>query len=156
MKLEVNPGGSTNSGVVTRGNGIASYYKEDDVEVESHWETTYQITKLSTSVFDIINVYFKDRSTNSFLSEMNYLLTNPEKTIILGDFNIDYLKQSSNQVVSWFEARNFVQIIQKPTHIKGGLINPVWVPSPLPDIVHYNIKSVFLSYHDMVQINLPL
>merc|ERR1711954_234009 len=110
-------------GVVTRGNGIASYYKEDDVEVESHWETTYQITKLSTSVFDIINVYFKDKSTNSFLSEMNYLLTNPEKTIILGDFNIDYLKQSSNQVVSWFEARNFVQIIQKPTHIKGGLID---------------------------------
>ena len=87
---------------------------------------------------------------------MNYLLTNPEKTIILGDFNIDYLKQSSNQVVSWFEARNFVQIIQKPTHIKGGLINPVWVPSPLPDIVHYNIKSVFFSDHDMVQIKLLL
>ena len=147
---------SFNSGVVTRGNGIASYYKEDDVEVESHWETTYQITKLSTSVFDIINVYFKDKSTNSFLSEMNYLLTNPEKTIILGDFNIDYLKQSSNQVVSWFEARNFVQIIQKPTHIKGGLIDHVWVPSPLSDIVHYNIKSVFFSDHDMVQIKLPL
>ena len=87
---------------------------------------------------------------------MNYLLTNPEKTIILGDFNIDYLKQSSNQVVSWFEARNFVQIIQKPTHIKGGLIDHVWVPSPLSDIVHYNIKSVFFSDHDMVQIKLPL
>ena len=40
---------SFNSGLVARGNGIASYYKDYDIEIESAWDTSYQITKLSTA-----------------------------------------------------------------------------------------------------------
>ena len=74
---------SFNSGLVARGNGIASYYKDYDIEIESAGDTSYQITKLSTAKYDVINVYFKARSTHDFLSDMDFLITNPETTVIL-------------------------------------------------------------------------
>ena len=146
--------GSFNSGTVSRGNGIATFYKDYETEIESIWHQSYQITKVSTSQHDIFNIYFKNRSAEEFLADLKGLINNYERTVILGDFNIDYNKKSNNNILKWFEANDFIQIQSSPTHLKGGLIDHVWILKSLAPAVRLKSKSVFYSDHDLVQLSI--
>ena len=71
----------------------------------------------------------------------------------MGDFNIDSFTEN-NRILLWLKAQNLVQVVQRPTHIEGGLIDHVWITRDLIPRVKVRQKGVFFSDHDMVIITI--
>ena len=74
--------------------------------------------------------------------------------IILGDFNIDYLKLDSEFLKNTLN--NYEMIVEKATHISGSLIDQIYIEKGFKD--KYNIKSqvtpVYYSDHDAIIVNI--
>ena len=114
---------------VGRGKGIATYFRPDifqhcaDVK-----ENNFQLTKLTSQSLDVISVY---RSQEGKISELeNHLLNllDMEKTtLICGDFNVCFKANRNNKIIHTLEEFGFKQLVQEETHIKGGLIDHVYL-----------------------------
>ena len=148
-----------------RGNGIATFYwngfKRTNASV---WSKHFQITTMEKSGIFFLNVYYKGSSEKTFIdclgqissimtNAMNRFNSNDLSFMIMGDFNIDSLKDN-NRILLWLKAQNLVQVVQRPTHIMGGLIDHVWITRDLIPRVTVRQKGVFFSDHDMITITL--
>ena len=74
--------------------------------------------------------------------------------ITLGDFN---MKLSGTPVGKFSSAlTNFIQIVRKPTHLSGSLIDLVYIYQDLLGNVNAEVKNfeVYFSDHDTIQIRL--
>lgn len=143
-----------NTGPVWRGNGIACYMKDEFRVVETFWEPEFQLSKVSNGKYDIVNVYFKNSSEKEFLFCLKSLITDFSKTIIVGDFNINFKEKGQSAVLKWLDSKNFMQLVKKSTHIMGGLIDHVWVPENLIGSINVNQKGIYFSDHDMIVLTL--
>ena len=47
--------------------------------------------------------------------------------LIVGDFNFCYLKNISNSTRHFLEDRQYSQLIKKPTHIEGSLLDQAYI-----------------------------
>ena len=72
--------------------------------------------------------------------------------IIAGDFNYDLLKVSENKFLDIFT--DCVQMVNKPTHISGSLIDHVYIKKSLMEELFYNatVQNIYFSDHDAVRI----
>ena len=74
--------------------------------------------------------------------------------IILGDFNIDYLKPDCEFLRN--NLNNYEMIVEKATHVSGSLIDQIYIEKSLKD--KYNVKSqvkpVYYSDHDAIIVNI--
>ena len=70
-------------------------------------------------------------------------------TYIVGDFNVDYLKDSQCNIVSTLQCMGFEQQIKHSTHQKGGLIDHVYTNTGGTSIVQ---ESVYFSDHDIIYV----
>ena len=66
---------------------------------------------------------------------MKYYTTHNDILIVsaLSDFNIDFLKNERTVIEFKIFIFDFKQIIEKPTHINGGLIDHIYVRKSLLD-----------------------
>ena len=88
-------------------------------------------SKVSKMEIKVILVYHKTAvQIQAFLDCLTYFVTAKETGIILGDFNVDF--QSDLLVGSFMQSFNFVQPVSEPTHIRGGLIDHVYVNKDFP------------------------
>ena len=72
---------------------------------------------------------------HDFLEALRYILTtHNDISIALGDFNIDFLKNDRTTIELKNLIFGFKQIIDKPTHINGGLIDHIYVRKSLFDV----------------------
>ena len=72
---------------------------------------------------------------------------------VLADFNINALN-SNNPLVSVFA--DYTQIVSKPTHLSGSLLDHVYIKKTLletVDIISF-VKSIYFSEHDIIQFKL--
>ena len=139
------------------GKGIAMYFVEQYEHVSDISVEKYQISKIRSKKYDIICVY---RSTDicktnqiKFLNDLHSLLNIKRQTFILGDFNFDALLPEKNLILKELQNWNFKQIVEKATHIKGGLIDHCYISdniNPLSVIV--NQKSVYYTDHDIIPV----
>ena len=139
-----------NLGSVWKGNGICNFYKALFNVDQAIWAPDFQITKMSTEQCHVINVYWKGKSETTFLYALKSLVSDPSKTIILGDFNYNISNEVQNKVSSWLSSKHLVQMIKKPTQIQGGVIDHVWIPESMIPSVEVKTKSVYYSDHDMM------
>ncbi|VDI59074.1 Hypothetical predicted protein [Mytilus galloprovincialis] len=81
---------------------------------------------------------------------LNQISSISDKSIIVGDFNQDILKEE-RYVESFMKSNGYVQIITEPTTEKGTLIDHVYVKG----INSYCVRIVptFYSYHEAIEIN---
>ena len=65
----------------------------------------------------------------NFFQMLQYLVATYSIDFIAGDFNYDLLKVSENKLLDSFTV--YVQMINKPTHISGSLIDHVYIKKSL-------------------------
>lgn len=86
------------------------------------------------------------------------LLHNSEIELILGDFNINLLKDNTSSKELQHILKDFNQVIEFPTHADGGLIDHVYVKKSLLQEFSFDILKVCLSIsdHDSLKIGLKV
>ena len=103
-------------------------------------------------------LYF--RSSSHCLLEtshcLEHLVDTTRPTLITGDFNVCYNGQRNNAVTNGLEGHGFIQLINKPTHIMGGLIDHAyWLDKSkiweAPSVESY---SPYYSDHDTLLVTL--
>ena len=111
-----------------RGKGIAMYTKMTCDEVYTHIKTDKsQMTRLSTSKVDIINLYRSQGANNSELVEdLKQTIQKDHPTIICGDFNICFLTKRDNEITKILEGLGFEQLVKEASHLLGGQIDHVY------------------------------
>ena len=61
------------------------------------------------------------------MKEIEQMIQWDQTTLICGDFNICYVSDRKNKLLSALEYLGFTQLVQEATHIKGGLIDHVYI-----------------------------
>ena len=136
------------------GGGLAVYYKESFSHVRDIKEDQYQLTKFSSTEYDVISIY---RSTNSsqqsqiqFLRDIEKLINSKKKTAITGDFNTDPVTSViGKEMTSW----GFRQVITYPTHLEGNCLDHCYISDNIStDSVKIKQTPVYYTDHDKIKI----
>ena len=142
---------------VGNGKGLALYYTEK-FSVSTVFATEqYQIAKIESDEFDIISVYRSSDSNHSkqydFSKQVLSMVNEYKKTLILGDFNCSALVNADNAIVRSIENSGFIQAVQKPTHIQGGLIDHIYVSHHIAtELLQVTQKAVY--YTDVMELSI--
>ena len=74
--------------------------------------------------------------------------------IILGDFNVDYLKTNSEFLRNYLD--NYKMIVEMPTHISGSLIDHIYIDKNFNEKfkIRSQRRSVYFSDHDAIIVNI--
>ena len=140
-----------------RGRGIATYFDDTFDVTDSVTSPSCQIIKISSSQFDVINVY---RSNNCDLKEFELMLfkmidreDHSKKVLICGDLNIHYTEETSNRFVRKIvDEYKFEQLVMDPTHDEGNTIDHVYVSPALQGRVEVEKTCLYFSDHDLLTI----
>ena len=140
-----------------RGRGIATYFDNTFDVMDSVTSPSCQITKMSSSKIDVINVY---RSSDCDLKEFEIMIFKMidgnelfKKVLICGDLNIHYSEGTSNCFVrKLVDEYKFKQIVMAPTHDGGNTIDHVYVSPALQGRVEVEKTCLYFSDHDLLTI----
>ena len=139
-----------------QGKGVAIYYKDSFILNGQVNTESYQMVKVSSDRCDVVNIYFNQNGNIvDFLRDLAHFTKNNDKVqkpcFIVGDFNIDILKESKNKdqlkAVLSSQTTTFEQIVSVPTHEQGGLLDQVYTKN-IPDGQTTTIHVNFPVYSD--------
>ena len=144
---------------VGNGKGLALYYTEKFSVSTVCATEQYQIAKMESDEIDIIYVYRSSDSNQSkqynFSKQVLSMVNEYKKTLILGDFNCSALVNADNAIVRSIENSGFIQAVQKPTHIQGGLIDHMYVSHHIaPELLQVTQKAVYCTDHDIMELSI--
>ena len=104
-----------------------------------------------------ILLLYRKPSTNvlNYLGCLRNILITNSVDMILGDFNLNYFDEiSMKPLKSLMDALNYTQMIQSPTFVSSGsLLDHIYLKSPLFNIFHNSVVSVYYSDHDAVKLS---
>ena len=107
-----------------RGKGLATYYTDQFQAAGAINKDFYQIAKVSSAEFDVINVYCSHGlNTVEFLRDLGSLAGSMKTGFIIGDFNVDFLHEPKAAIVRKILSHGFKQMVSHPTHMEGGLLD---------------------------------
>ena len=139
---------------VGKGKGIVTLIKKDFVWERDVTDSMYQITKIQSDEMDIINLYRSAGTDNAkFLENILGLISSEKQTFIMGDFNICYVSENSNQVFQVLRGMGFHQLVKHPTHIEGRMIDLVFFFSP-DSSISYTVRqqAQYFTDHDLLHV----
>ena len=134
-----------------RGKGVAIFLKQhmlkDLIKVEEREERFGQCLKLSFSGFDVITIYRNQICKNpqfnrQFLNmltnfiDMGWIGSGDKKTIVTGDFNLEYWTNPPSILAQSMDQLGFSQIVKTPTTVHGNCIDHVYVPKDETEVDH--------------------
>ena len=135
-----------------RGKGLATFYSPNFSFQNNTCEDDLQMTRVSKGNLDIVNVYRS--ANNKSFSEMLLTNINPSNpTIICGDINCD-LNEENMDFARTLEKLGFQQIVKRPTHDMGRIIDVVFVNQLLLGSVSVKQMGVGFSDHDCLLIKI--
>ena len=112
-----------------RGKGLAIYYKEEifkhqlDINKEN-----MQLSQFTSPTLNIIVIYRSQQGSQQELNEHIKIMENRKiPQLIIGDFNFCYLNKTLNITRHHLEGRKFSQLVKKPTHIEGSLLDQAYM-----------------------------
>ena len=95
-----------------------------------------QLSKFSSSTMDIITLY---RSSNGNLQKLNQILNtlicSDKPILLLGDFNFCHLEFPLNNTRRFLQEKNFKELLNKPTHIAGNLLDQAHLRDPGGELI---------------------
>ena len=77
-----------------------------------------------------------------FSNTLRYLIISPKPNNVLGDFNFNY--QNNLPISLLMQRFNFEQLVAEPTHIRGGLIEKVYVSKDFSVLSHRKAPVLFI------------
>ena len=111
-----------------RGKGITTYYNNKLTHKTSIKEEGFSITMLEGEKIDIIGVYrSQDGDENKLLENLEAIINSSKTTIVGGDMNLCIISSPDNYVTKQMRCKGFTQLVNKATHIEGGLIDHVYI-----------------------------
>ena len=133
-----------------KGKGIAAYYKatlfEHKINISGHG---FSIVKLESSDIIIIGVYrSNDGKIRDLLKEIGLMVMEKKFCVIGGDFNINILNNRYSYLTDELNKLGFTQIVKKPTHIDGGLIDHIYVRQGKDKIFSWILEHFPKYYSD--------
>ena len=135
-----------------RGKGVATYFKSGFKITGSIRKELYQISKVSCKDYDIINLYRSQGSNKEeFLRDLGSLARGARPCFIVGDFNIDFLKEKNHPIVRKITDCGFMQLVASSTHKEGGLLDHVYVRK-VPYKLEICLNTPYYSDHSCVSI----
>ena len=133
------------------GKGIATYHKDDFYVTDQVCSDDCQFAILTSDKLSVVNVY-RSSSCKNLCELLKPRLPKDYPTLICGDFNTNDF-ESDNRVSRFFKEKlQYHQIVVKPTHEKGSLLDQVWINEPLLDKVKIDQMCVSFSDHDLIRI----
>ena len=112
----------------------------------------YQISQVSDGKYNIVNLYLsKGANKQQFLHDLRSLVTGISNCVIVGDFNIDYLLNPNEMVISTLKSKGFTQLIETPTHTCGGLLDHVYTKQ-LKNKLETSLNFPYFSDHALISV----
>ena len=136
-----------------------AYGGRNDVVVLDKFDTngvsifSFEKHAVANRVFTLMLVYRKQfLGMQEFSQLMQYLLAANSVDIIAGDFSCNLLKVIENKLLDIFT--DHVQMVNKPTHISGSLIDHVYITKTLMEEFSTNVtvENIYFSDHDALRI----
>ena len=108
--------------------GIALFSKIKPEIVEKYEEESASIIMASYQTFDLIAVYrfSENYQIEDFTSKIISLVNLSRTVVICGDINVDLVKYPNNKFSKRLSGLGFIQLVDTPTHILGGIIDHVY------------------------------
>ena len=140
-----------------RGKGLASYYNEKFTHKEDVKEEGFSISMLETKDVDVIGVYrSQDGNTKCLIEKLGAIIDETKTTVIGGDINICVLSSPNNSITKQMRNKGFTQLVNKATHIEGGLIDHVYLKTNMDCQYSWRIEDFPKYYSDHDSIGLTL
>ena len=133
-----------------KGKGIAIYYTETTfTPICDVKRPNFQLSKFSCNYCDVISLYrSQDASYTDLNDKLSSLIDRRRSTLIIGDFNFCYIESTHNLSKTFLHSQNFIQMIEKPTHIDGNLIDQAYLKNVDDNlIVKTYLHSKYYSDH---------
>ena len=113
-----------------------------------------QLTKFTSQMLDVILLYRSQRGDYDKLNEyIDSLMTHDKPLLIVGDFNFCYLKTKFNRTKNHLKAKNFLQLINEPTHIEGHLLDQAYLRDSKGMLeVESEVQSKYYTDHKSLSI----
>ena len=137
-----------------RGKGLTLYTKKEYVVLNSKTVNLnqYQLISAKLQGVTIIAAYRSPSYSShvAFMSALSKLIPSKGPTIICGDFNIHPNEQKDyyNPLVNALASLGLVQLIDKPTHIEGHILDHMYVRDV--DIAGWQLHHPYFSDHDAI------
>ena len=138
-----------------RGKGCCLYYDESQSfeDVKNHSSESFQI--IGGLLNNVIHVYIlyisKDASLDSVVHVLKkWMVFGPK--LVIGDFNFE--ASEKNILSKFMDSQGLKQMVKRPTHIGGGMIDHCYVSHELKDSV--KIDYFFTYYTDHAAVCLTL
>ena len=112
-----------------KGKGIATYYNRDTFKhVADIKKDNMQLSKFCSANLDLISIYRSKQGNQQELNQLIKQLQNPDvPQMVVGDFNFHYLDEGVNSIKQFFKKENYSQLIMKPTHTEGNILDHAYV-----------------------------
>ena len=136
-----------------RGKGVATYF-EAGFQISGAVNTEhYQISKVSGVNFDVVNVYCsRGLDKKQFLNDLGSFARGTKPCFIVGDFNVDFLKEPKDPIIKKIVSSGFKQMVTGPTHIEGSLLDHVYMKGRPPFDLQVHTDFTFYSDHAAVSL----
>ena len=149
LKLIANSKGS--------GRGLATYYNDKFEVMDSVSTEICQITRISSNKIDVISVYRSKKCCMKDFITMIFKIIDSIDTskdvLLCGDLNIKYSEETTNSFVKKItDEYNFSQLVMKPSHERGNIIDHVYVSPGLQGRVKVEKTCMYYSDHDLLTI----
>jgi hypothetical protein len=142
---------------VGNGKGLVTYTTGNFAHKKDIIEQEYQATMFSSATLDSIHVYRSARGSSLDLVNSILELLEPDKaTVISGDFNVGLENQPKNVITTAFTEAGFKQLVTKPTHVRGGRIDHMYLRDPEKLLSSYDLThhTPYYSDHDCICLSL--
>ena len=137
------------------GKGCAAFYPNSCVFNSK--EACDQYSYISLMMYkkvQLIVIYASQNCEFSRLAEkLKKIINSTFNLVVIGDFN--FPDGSSNALTKMFDEYDLIQIVDKPTHIKGNTIDHCYVPKQLQQDFELNIFTPYYTDHCALCLNFP-
>ena len=119
-----------------RGKGLASFSKGYSKMMETIEKDEYSMMKMELDEKFFIFVYIsKTAKSSEYIHDIDALLKNTSNspTALIGDVNWHFA-QKSHPMKKFMQDNKFEQIIERPTHIRGNIIDHVYINPKMKDL----------------------
>ena len=141
------------------GQGLASFAKSfNQASFELSTDQTFSATFIKTVAVDIISLYLsQDFDWAKLKMILDEWIMDQRPVAIIGDVNLNYNEKKKHPFINYLEKMNFMQLIKKPTHDKGGLLDHIYINKKLQEQKSFSRqRSVYYSDHDAITLHIPI
>ena len=138
---------------VGRGKGIITLYSDEFGFVADVKHRDFQMTRIESSLFSIINVYRSAQADSAFITSLVNQIDLQNNVIVCGDFSFCSLEQQEHEIGKHLKSLGFVQLVKDATHREGRSLDHVYIYQKASTFsTSCTTRGCYYSDHDQVEL----